>query len=73
MRTPFGCWTWPIVAGILVGILAALGCANFIPLLPGQGGAAAAELISIAFVAGTVAAIGARLIVAFACRMRSTS
>ncbi|MGA3303924.1 MAG: hypothetical protein ABSC72_11640 [Methylovirgula sp.] len=70
MRTKFGCWTWAIAAGVLVGIVAALGSAYFVPVLPGQGTEAAVTLISIAFVAGTAAAIGARLAMALACRMR---
>lgn len=71
MRTKFGCWTWPIVAGIVVAIIAALAAAYFVPVIPGQTSAVAWTLISIAFVAGTITAIAARLAIAFACRMRS--
>lgn len=70
MHAKLGCWTWAIAVGIIVGIVAALASAYFVPVLPGQGVEAAGTLISIAFVAGTVAAIAARLAIAFACRMR---
>lgn len=71
MLVHFGGWKWPLVAGLILGVLVALASAYFIPIVPGQGSDAVAQLVAIAFVSGTVAAIAARLLLAAACRLRS--
>jgi len=72
MLVHFGGWKWPLVAGLILGVLIALASAYFIPILSGQGSDAVAQLLAIAFVSGTVAAIAARLLLALACRIRSS-
>lgn len=71
MIVHFGGWKWPLVAGLILGVLVALAAAYFIPIIPGHGSDAVAQLLAIAFVSGTVAAIAARLLLALACRLRS--
>lgn len=71
MLVHFGGWKWPLVAGLILGVLVAFASAYFIPIIPGQGSEAVAQLLAIAFVSGTVAAIAARLLLAVICRMRS--
>jgi hypothetical protein len=71
MLVHFGGWKWPLVAGLILGVLTALAAAYLTPIVPGHGSDAVAQLVAIAFVSGTVAAIAARLLLALVCRIRS--